>query len=411
MLTVVHISSSKKGGAGRAAFRIYEAMLGNPEISSFFISGDDDEIPVTSGEIRVGKEIKKERPLFEKFKSKLGLSKSVDQENYHLLEGLKGDYEIFSLPRTDFRVEDLQILMEADIIHLHWVANFVNYRRFFDHLKHKKFVWTFHDMNPFMGGFHYRNDYINNPSFHELERRLIRQKASAVHKIKNLSVVTPSRWLLKNAQKSNYFKADTTFTPIPYSLDLEIFKPTDKKEAKQKLHIEPNLPCLLIVAQDLKNNRKGFDLLRNALGAIPNNLYQLLTVGDNTASFKGENVIDLGVIDNDRSLALAYSAADLFILPSIEDNLPNVMLEAFACGTPVLSFKVGGMKEWITPGINGFFAESFNSEGLKNSVFEFLCNAAPYNSSQIRKIAITNFSPIAQGEKYRNLYHSILTSG
>ncbi|MBC7913687.1 MAG: glycosyltransferase [Pyrinomonadaceae bacterium] len=408
MLNVVHISTSRFGGAGRAAFRLHESMLADPTICSTFISSDNDINDENQYVINIPHP---KHQLYERVANKLGLPILHFHKNLWLQARLKGSHEIYSMPKTDFVLENMDIIKDADIINLHWVSNFINYPVFFKAYKNKPIVWTLHDMNPFMGGFHYKNDLINNPSYSTLENSLLKIKKKSVRSVKNLNIVSPSTWLMNEAIESNVFSTSQKTTIIPYGLDLTLFKPMNKKEAKNKLSIDPTIPCLLIVAQDLTASRKGFDILIKAIKSLNGKNFQLLTIGNHKLNLKVDYKIkELGHVNNDELLSVAYSAADLFILPSREDNLPNVMLESFACGTPVLSFKVGGMLDWIRPGFNGLFCESIDSDGLKEGLEKFLNSYRQFDAKKIREFAQNNFTSDIQAQRYIDFYQSILDS-
>jgi glycosyltransferase involved in cell wall biosynthesis len=119
------------------------------------------------------------------------------------------------------------------------------------------------------------------------------------------------------------------------------------------------------------------------------------------------NVHFLGSIHDERLMALAYAAADAFVIPSREDNLPNVMLEALASGTPVIGFPIGGLKETIYSGMNGLLAEEVSPLSLSNAIVQFFNKV--YNSVEIRKFAEEQFHPQIQAQKYIELYQKGLT--
>ena len=405
MLNVVHISTSSFGGAGKAAFRLHEGMLNRTDINSTFITADTIYNP---GPHQINITLKKIN-VFYRIANRLGIYLLNAQRNYHRLKCLSGNFEIFSMPTTDYTLEKLEVIKNADIIHLHWIANFINYPSFFKAFKHKPIVWTLHDMNPFMGGFHYKNDYLNNKSYHALESYLVKIKYNAIQKAENLHVIAPSNWLMNEAVNSGMFKSSTQYRVIPNSINLEIFKPIEKKEARIHLSITDDLPCILMVAEYYNHQRKGFDLLIEALMSIDSRTFQVISVGSNKFNFDTSfRVTELGILKSEKLFAMAYSSADLFVLPSREDNLPNVMLESFACGTPVLSFKTGGMQDWIIPDFNGLFANSTDAEGLKIALENFIKTKQRFDSKKIREFAIANFSQQEQASNYNDIYQSLI---
>ena len=140
-------------------------------------------------------------------------------------------FSLFSYPESLYDITQTQIYQEADIIHLHWVAEFIDYSTFFKKNK-KPIVWTMHDMNPIMGGFHYKNDLLDNLETHEIENKLLEEiKKEAYYNTSSLTIVSPSQWLCKVAQESEAFKTREVVN-IRYRIDQTIFRPSDKQFAR-----------------------------------------------------------------------------------------------------------------------------------------------------------------------------------
>lgn len=165
----------------------------------------------------------------------------------------------------------------------------------------------------------------------------------------------------------------------------------------------------MFISNALEIERKGFKEAKQALENIREPI-TLLTIG------KGEIMIEnpyvkvksLGFIRDNDKISAAYRAADVLLLPSLEDNLPNTMLEAFANGTPVISFKVGGMVEHIETRVNGMLVNEINSEALKQTIIEFFNKKDSFDFKQIRTYADQKFSNISQASKYIMLYNQLL---
>ena len=119
-------------------------------------------------------------------------------------------------------------------------------------------------------------------------------------------------------------------------------------------------------------------------------------------------IISLGEINSSSEMAECYSMADVFVLPSREDNLPNVMLEAFACGTPVIGFNTGGIAEHTIENITGILADEMTAESLENAIEKFYETRNNYNELVIKAYAEENFSNGKQALSYIELYHEIL---
>jgi glycosyltransferase involved in cell wall biosynthesis len=324
----------------------------------------------------------------------------------------KGTYEAFTFPITDYRAEHHELLRTADIVHLHWVADFINYPTFFATIK-RPIVWTFHDMNPLLGGFHYQGDKDRNMNaFGDLEQKLERIKRSAYEATGNMTVVTPSRWLGNCVQGHDQLKR-MPFRNIPYGLDLNVFKPHNKALARSVFNLPDDKKIILFVSDRIDYDRKGFDLLKAAMEQIHlGSDFLMVTIGSNGATGleKSDRIVPLGRIGDDRLMSLLFSAADVFVLPSREDNFPNVMLESRACGTPVLAFPVGGMTDVIRNGFNGWLADNVSVVALRNMIEKFMMGEMNFESAAIRDFAVDNFALSIQAKKYFDLYSEILSA-
>ncbi len=283
-------------------------------------------------------------------------------------------------------------------------------------------VWTLHDMEPFNGGLHYNKliTGINQdgyPIYSPLNREeqmiseeIINQKKRALNGVENITVVAPSVWL-KNESRKSMLLGKYPHQAISYGLDVSVFKLYDKSFARKIFNLPADKTILLFVAHFLSNNRKGFAFLQKSMELINNDKLVVCTVGSSTVKFNNLQVLDLGRIDDDRLMALAYASADAFIIPSIEDNLPNTMLESLACGTPVIGFPVGGIAEVIENGVNGYLANEISVQGLKQAISTFLDSSDKFNNVKISEEACMSFNLEQQAEAYRNLYTQLITKG
>ncbi|HZB12714.1 MAG TPA: glycosyltransferase, partial [Chryseolinea sp.] len=200
------------------------------------------------------------------------------------------------------------------------------------------------------------------------------------------------------------------YAHIPYGLDLSVFKPQDKSFARSQFNIPLGRKVILFVSENVTNYRKGFDLLTEAIREIDlASEFLLVSIGKGKTGFsQNGRIMALGKIADDRLMSLLYSAADVFVLPSREDNFPNVMLEAMACGTPVIAFDRGGMKEVIRNNYNGILVEDVTAKGLRTAIELFISGHCIFDSKEIRDFAVHNFDLILQASRYLNLYQRIL---
>lgn len=415
---IVHITTYINGGAGIAAYRIHEALL-NCGVDSVFIASDEPIITNPKCFLRISLSKKslyyravdkfwriaaknfnvKAFNRFAYFQNKLNKIKP-------LLVG-----EPASLPFSNYLLLQQPALQAADIIHLHWVAGILDYSSFFKNVT-KAMVWTNHDMNSVKGLFHYNGDEIKNAAVaNDLDIEVMATKDEAFKNCKTrMAVVSPSDWLLSELEKSDRFGDNAAFK-IPNALDIELFNIRDTEPLKSELNIPPNHSVFLFVSQSIHNFRKGFDLLADALNKLDSKNITLLIIGySEDTQISNFNCINLGSVYDEEKLSYYYSLADAFIIPSREDNLPNVMLESLCCGTPVISFDLGGMAEVIVDNINGLKAKELNSESLKETLLNFIETKENFNSQNIRDEALKLFSPEIIANKYLSVYKDLLNN-
>jgi glycosyltransferase involved in cell wall biosynthesis len=195
---------------------------------------------------------------------------------------------------------------------------------------------------------------------------------------------------------------------IPNSIDITTFKVYDKIEVRKELDLPLDKPVLLFVSQSVGNRRKGFDLLQEALKKL-NRDCVLLVVGSVSDSLKEvPNCRFVGTVNEEQRMAMLYAAADAFILPSREDNLPNTMVESLCCGTPVISFSNGGMRDHIQTLKNGVLIETMTADALLEGIHLFLDNITQFDRESISHEAHALFSPTNQAKSYMEFFQNVL---
>lgn len=401
-MKIVHIARSDGWGAGTAAIRLHEGLMRSGADSTFLCLNKK-----TATENVVV--FKKRNSFLDRLLRKLWLKSSLHEKQAARLAGADGIFEAFTFATSEFRIEDHPLVKEADIIHLHWVANFINFPTFFKNIK-QPVVWTLHDMNPFMGGFHYENDQrVNAGKMARIDNGVFEEKRKGLPASGKLTIAAPSAWLLGKSAVSQQLKR-FPHMHIPYGLDLEIFKPYDQLEVKSELGIGADKRLILFISDSVGNHRKGFDLLMSAAAGFDFEKAGIMlgVVGEQGNIPASGNTIFFGKIKDAVKLAKIYSASDLFILPSREDNFPNVMLEALACGTPVMAFSNGGMREVIRTGENGMLLDELSSEALKNGLKDFIDHRYQFDRNSIRKLVEENFHLKKQAAEYLKLYEALL---
>ncbi|MFD2603945.1 glycosyltransferase [Euzebyella marina] len=342
---------------------------------------------------------------------KMGLPPNLEQSNDFKIRRFKKKFEYFSFANTSYiDLPNHEAIQHCDIINLHFVANFIDVPSFFKNIK-KPIVWTLHDMNPFQGGFHYKLDekaYAFQLNGLDDEQYDFKRRAFKPLSKNLLTIVTPSFWMYQKSKDSQLLRKFSHFH-ISNGIDTEIFKPLNKKECAKSLEMSTNKPIVLFVAESLRNKRKGFNLVLD-LVKDPNLLlkYHFVAVGEVQNSRATKDITFLGRISDEVQMSKVYNAADFFILPSIEDNLPNTMIESLCCGTPVVGFEVGGIKETITNGENGFLSKEITVDGLKKALLNCDEIGMAKYGQKIAENARLKFQLTLQTDKYIALYNSLV---
>lgn len=410
-----------QGGAARAAYRLHQGLLTIAKDSRILClyKASSDSL-VFQWDIDTGQNESQSYC-------------DLIQKNYINYNRTKISNTLFSLGYSGYDLRHCDIVKDSDIINLHWITcgflSPLTIRQLIE--LRKPVVWTFHDMWAFTGGCHYsagcegyQEDCHSCPQLQEdlykLPYHLLQDKIELFSPL-NLVIVTPSQWLTECVKKSKLFRHHRVET-IPYSLDENVFFPTEKKEVREKLNINSEIFIILIGAMTGKEKRKGFSQLFTYLKLLKKdaNINNLITNGKIKIACFGEpsdalkeleiEVINWGNIDDDRDLSLIYSAADIFILPSLEDNFPNTMLEAMSCATPVISFAVGGMIDLIKDDINGVLIPAYNLDLMATKIIELINNPKKCRimGMNARREIETNYRLSIQAEKYSNLYNDLL---
>ncbi|MEK7167443.1 MAG: glycosyltransferase, partial [Patescibacteria group bacterium] len=224
----------------------------------------------------------------------------------------------------------------------------------------------------------------------------------------DLTLVSLSRWLAQKAGESRLF-SQRRIEVIPNSLDTDIYKPLDKDFSRQLFNLPKDKKIILFGAANATSNpRKGFAQLREALSLLSKNdlLLAVFGSGDSSLDF-GLPVRYFGNLKDDYSLAALYSSADAMVVPSLQDNLPNTVLESMACGTPVVGFNVGGIPDLIDHRVNGYLAKPGDPKDLAQGIAWVIDNGQSLGSNSRKKIEV-EFSLKGQANRYVELYDQIL---
>lgn len=336
---------------------------------------------------------------------------------------------LFSLANTGERLTRNRHVMEADVIHLHWInAGFLSLRSLGELLQMgKPVVWTFHDMWPFTGGCHYALDcreytrecgtcpYLKRPGKSDLSHRLWKKKEK-LFRSSEVTVITPSSWLQECVKASSLLR-HWEVTTIHNPVDPDLFKPRGREESCAKLGLDPSKKYILFGAATMKNVLKGFNYFLEAIRILaedpetPGDVEILLfgkTRGDVSRAFPLP-ARNIAFVQSVHTMVDLYGAAHLFVIPSLQDNLPNTIIESMLCGTPVVGFRTGGIPEMIEHKVNGYLAAGKSSADLASGM-KWILSRDSYEdlSAETRRIALERFSWEASVEKHLDLYSKLL---
>lgn len=417
-MKILHVSTYDTGGAGISCIRTHQSLLRqNVDSKVLLLHKSHNKVPELHKFVQpIPPILKRVRNRSTRILKKAGLYKEKD-EQVHLANRPSG-FEFFSFPNSTFDITKSPAYQECDIVNFHWVADFLDYSSFFKNNK-KKLVWTLHDMNPFTGGCHhaddcvkYTRDCINCPQLQgtidaNYANKMLDLKLNALsgYSEGDLSIVTPSAWLKSLSEKSMLFSKFPHYH-IPHGLDSSVFKIYDKQSARTFFNLPLDKKVIFFASNFVENPRKGLKWIFDVFNNLQNKEdYILCSVGwsANTGKLAPFHY-HLGNISDEKILSLAYSVADVFVLPSFAENSPLSIIEALFCGIPVISFSVGGIPEIITNGKNGILCKEISMAALQHAFDDFFSNFKT-NQQQIRNDAIAAYSETLHASRYTALYN------
>jgi glycosyltransferase involved in cell wall biosynthesis len=350
-MKILHINTYDKGGAATACRRIHLGLIDRGIDSKIlYLKKSKNTIETYQFPVKKASVLNK---IIGKIHNRILNKKTIP-------DTFKSEIEIFSSPISQYDITEHPLYKEADIIQLNWVSGFLDEPSFFKK-NTKPVIWRLADLYACGGGNHYENNLANS-KYESLavKNKNIRKKAL---QNANLNLVCISNWVKEKTDESDIISAFPK-TIIHNGLDLNVFKPYDKLFSRSVFNFPLDKKIILIGADSLVNKRKGFDIAIKAVEMIKEerNDILLVTFGKQTQNFLGG--IALGEIQDERLLAILYAAADIFVMPSLEEAFGQVTIEALACGLPVVSFPNGGSLDIINNGQNGFMSDNFSLGAL-----------------------------------------------
>ena len=417
MKIVIISKSDTTGGAAIAAKRLKDALQANGHNVNMLVQEKESNDPTiyTTGDSSL--------------KKKWNFVLFVIERLYFLFfEKSKAIRFAFSPAIAGEDISSHTLVKQADIIHIHWFnQGYLSLNGLKKLIKlNKPIVWTLHDMWAFTGGCHYSGDcenykfacgnckFLKHPGSRDLSTKIYKKKVKTL-KGSNIQFVTCSNWLSDKAKQSSMLQG-FNIQSIPNPIDTITFSPKEKTVVRHNLGLPLDKKLILFGSANIADERKGLKYLIEALKKLDQdehfskNDLEIVMFGKSNEELLSQisyKISNLGIVKGENSIADVYCAADVFVLPSIEDNLPNTIMESLACGTPVVAFNIGGIPEMIDHKINGYLAEFKSVDDLVNGI-QYVLDA---DSEKLKKASLQKVEECYANKmvsmKYYSCYQSV----
>jgi glycosyltransferase involved in cell wall biosynthesis len=326
------------------------------------------------------------------------------------------------IANAGYDITKLPEFQEADVIHLHWVNQGMLSLKGIQKILQsgKPVVWTMHDIWPAtalchvtLGCQHFTSQCGNcrllpgGGSSHDYSTTIWQRKQRMLAD-ENIYFVACSHWLESEAKHSALLKGQK-ITSIPNPIDTRIYKRGNKQEARQRLGLPLDKKLILFASQRVTNVNKGMDYLIEACRQLQISDAAVVILGGHAEEVVSQLSLEaypLGYVNDEQRIVDVYHASDVFVLPSLSENLPNTIMEAMACGVPCVGFKVGGIPEEIDHRRNGYVAEYRSAEDLARGIRWILAEAdyEELSKNAVQKV-VQNYSQQSVALKYLDVYH------
>ena len=422
MRVLIVNTSERTGGAAVAAHRLMDA-LNNHGIKATMLVGDRSGGKMQTDCLTVVSLKGHWRQQWHFLWERLVIFFHLHLRKKHLFE--------IDIANAGTDITRLRVFREADIIHLHWInqgmLSLDGIRKILR--SGKPVVWTMHDMWPataichltlgcdkFKTACHHCKYLPGGGHISDLSASVWHRKQSVLHG-QSATFVACSRWLEGEAHQSALL-TDQKIVSIPNPIDTNIYKVGNKAEARQRLGLPEDKQILLFVSQRVTNRNKGMDYLVEACQILVNQYPDMrertaiAILGGHAEEVGGLlpfETYPLGYVSDEQRIVDVYNAANVFVLPSLSENLPNTIMEAMACGVPCIGFKVGGIPEEIDHLKNGYVAAYRDAQDLAKGVHWVL---AEVDYEALSKAAVTKvkrcYSQQSVALKYAEVYNETM---
>lgn len=416
-MKILHLSThDTSGGAARATYRLHKGLQGIGLDSRMLVQEkSSSDKSVIAPRIRLFQGIAKTKLTFESLPLKFYKQRAKST--------------FFSQWLPD-RVIPQVNKINPDIVNLHWISG--AFMQIESIAKFKQpLIWTLHDMWVFTGGCHVAKDcqgytqscgncpQLNSSNNWDLSRWVHKRKAKAWQGLidsNNLTLIAPSNWIAECVKSSSLFK-NSRVEVIPHGLDTQKYRPIQKTIAREILKLPQDKKLILFGAMEATSDRnKGFHLLQPALHKLSQSgckeNIEVLIFG----ASQPENPPELGFkthylghLYDDTSLATVYSAADVMLVPSLQESFGQTASESLACGTPVVAFNATGLKDIVSHQQCGYLAKPYEVDDFVRGISWVLDNEERISklSYYAREQVESKFTLELQARCYSKLYEEL----
>ncbi|AHJ28652.1 glycosyltransferase [Nodularia spumigena CS-584] len=408
---VTHLTTELSGGSGIAAQRIHKALVQKNIPSQLLSRKGTTFLPHSSRDNRYSS------ILWRNLES-ISINRQWKQSNY--------DRGLFTSPQWIYKTQLQDIAAQASIINLHWISRWIDQPSFFTSLPPDLLiVWSLHDMNPITGGCHHALDCdkftthcadcpnLKNSGKYDQAWKNFALKAKFYQRL-NLHFVGNSSWTTAQAQKSALGKYARSIRTIPLGIDANDYQPIERSIAKAALRVNPNDFAIAFACADLSDKNKNLSVLLAAISELAKKhpITLILFGSGQIPAFNHQiTILNLGQLSSSHLQSLAYSAADIFVMPSKIESFGLTALESMACGTPVLAFRTGGIPDLVIHGETGWLADEI---GSAESLYQGLDWMLQHPQERLiwgkaaRERVEREFTADLMGDRYINLYQELL---
>ena len=408
MKILIVSSSDILGGAAKAAYRLHCALLEDGINSQMVVMRKEtDNVTVFGPESNLDKIKALFSPVLEKLITDLRYRSKKSMFSTGLIPSRK--------------IIDRINSFKPDLVHLHWINGGMIKIEDLKKIK-APILWNLQDMWPLTGGCHFNDQCVryqdkcgsckvlSSKYQHDISSSIHSRKYKNYNKINKLVINGVSQWIASCAKKSSLFK-NREVVNLPNTINTDLFRPIDKELARQLFNVPQGKKVVLFGASSVNDPRKGYIELLAALSILHYSNLILIIAGQSRPEkpiVTRFPVYYIPPVQDDVSLSLMYNIANVVVVPSIQDNLSNTVIEAMACGVPVVAFNIGGNADMIDHKENGYLSQPQDKNDFADGIAWSLDNEYSLLSKNAREKVIRTFSHSVVVKRYVELYRAIL---